>query len=411
VTPDSERQAWREAVRAFRLAATMLKDPAPRLFAELAAPEEGLRELTQELPLVAFSPFGALPDDVAYDRDGELHRPAADSGPISDRATGPGTVRSRRSGAPGGSRDILRATPSRADQPTDEPLVFSFRRSGASGREQPPLRSGDVRKDPMSGSTIQGHFRAAESKQGDREEPAAAETHPDAYVPAGSGAATDTRDLESGRWVEMLAAGEYRSIHPMTLLDSLAEDALGTEAQRTPDSLVAPSGVSTSRPARSPESRGKVGDETRDHTPSEFGSSRVATSSQGPVDSFSDAARSRDPGLLASSPDHVPHGAVAMIDALAEHLLAPNDQVAGSPPASEVRDGGAAGAVHDRSPLTSLDGADREPAGRSPSGSGRPDPDPNREAASDPYIDAETFATLVNDVLIRQARRHGVDLS
>jgi len=26
-------------------------------------------------------------------------------------------------------------------------------------------------------------------------------------------------------------------------------------------------------------------------------------------------------------------------------------------------------------------------------------------------MDAETFATLVNDVLVRQARRHGVDLS
>jgi len=26
-------------------------------------------------------------------------------------------------------------------------------------------------------------------------------------------------------------------------------------------------------------------------------------------------------------------------------------------------------------------------------------------------MDAETFAALVNDVLVRQARRHGVDLS
>jgi hypothetical protein len=400
VTPDRERQAWREAVRTFRLAATMLKDPAPDLYAELAIPEVGLRDLAQELSLVAFSPFEALPDDVAYGRGGEPHRPAADPGRISDRATGRGTA---GAGPPGGSQDIPRAAPRRPYESTDQPPVFSFRRGGESGRQEPPLRDREVRDDPMSGSTTHGRFRAAEPKQGDRgrEEPAAVETPPGAYAPAGSGVTMDIRDLESERGVEMLAAEQYRAIHSMTLLDGLAEDALGTAERQTPDSHVPPSGVPVPRAARSQDSFGRVGDETREHRPSEFGSSPFSTSSQGPLDAVSDAARSREPNLLAPGPDGLPEsfprGAVPLIDALAEHLLVPNDQIAGSLPA---------GSVVDRSPPASLDGADRISFS-----SGRSDPDPSNEAASDPYMDAETFAALVNDALVRQARRHGVDLS
>jgi hypothetical protein len=53
-----------------------------------------------------------------------------------------------------------------------------------------------------------------------------------------------------------------------------------------------------------------------------------------------------------------------------------------------------------------------EPTGGLTSGSKPSDLDKEVSGiAFDRYMDAETFASLVNDVLVEQARRHGVDLS
>src|SRR5215210_3081731 len=65
--PPGDEGAYREAVRAFGLAAADLTNPVPGLMADLTAPEERLRDLEREPPLVYFSPFEALPEDIAHD--------------------------------------------------------------------------------------------------------------------------------------------------------------------------------------------------------------------------------------------------------------------------------------------------------------------------------------------------------
>jgi hypothetical protein len=66
--------------------------------------------------------------------------------------------------------------------------------------------------------------------------------------------------------------------------------------------------------------------------------------------------------------------------------------------------------VPDRSTFTAPDSAFDEPAGGLQSGAGTPD-EGVLEKVPEQYADPEAFAALVNNVLVRQARRHGVDLS
>jgi uncharacterized caspase-like protein len=164
----------------------------------------------------------------------------------------------------------------------------------------------------------------------------------------------------------------------MTLLNRLAEDALRAPEPRAQEGPVLPAGVSTPRP---------VG--------------------------------SHDPALEAHD-----DGGAALIGPLTERLLTPKARVAGSAPTAGTGEDGVArsGAVRaweqpgeekvpGRPSFSFPGGADRESAGKSPSGTDWPDANPIAEAASDPRPDAAALAALVNDVLVRQARRHGVDLS
>ena len=159
----------------------------------------------------------------------------------------------------------------------------------------------------------------------------------------------------------------------MTLLNRLAEDALRAAEPRAHEDPVRPSGVSTPRPVGSRESTLEAHDD----------------------------------------------GAAALIGSLAERLLTPKARVAGSAPATGTGEDGVARSgtvrpweqpgeekVLGRPSLSFPGGADREPASESPSGS-----DWHSDRHSDRHPDAAALAALVNDVLVRQARRHGVDLS
>jgi len=66
--------------------------------------------------------------------------------------------------------------------------------------------------------------------------------------------------------------------------------------------------------------------------------------------------------------------------------------------------------VPGRSTFGALYGAFDEPGGGFPVGVGTPEGRVSEEFAWH-YPDVEAFADLVNEVLVRQARRHGVDLS
>jgi hypothetical protein len=164
--------------------------------------------------------------------------------------------------------------------------------------------------------------------------------------------------------------------------------------------------------------------------PSERGSSHLgeATPEQGPTGGF--------PGvgdiLLTSSPGNSPErdlgahgsGLLASIDALVVSLLAHEARIDENSLTSGVLDSGIAGpgTVHgwerqgegmqlNGSSFDLSDDLEAESGGRLPAGSSWVVPSEMIGQTHDLHTDAETFAALVNDVLVRQARRHGVDLS
>jgi hypothetical protein len=143
---------------------------------------------------------------------------------------------------------------------------------------------------------------------------------------------------------------------------------------------------------------------------------------------FLEVAGDRDPELSvpgsgdSPEPNREAYGdsAIALIDSLAEHLLSPQVRTVGGlaakapavPTGANTTGHLEEATTPERSPFAPLDSGRGEPIGRLTTG---PKPsDTNEEVpgvAFDRYVDAETFASLVNDVLVEQARRHGVDLS
>src|SRR5918993_3752366 len=115
--PRDDERSVRELVRAFVLAASALANPVPKLMADLTAPGERLRELDRNPPLATFSPFSALPIDIA-DYGGEPDHPPLEVTPSDASWTG----------VSGGAEDL-----SPTASPETPIPVFSFRRSSATG--------------------------------------------------------------------------------------------------------------------------------------------------------------------------------------------------------------------------------------------------------------------------------------
>jgi hypothetical protein len=165
-----------------------------------------------------------------------------------------------------------------------------------------------------------------------------------------------------------------------------------------------------------------------------------------PADGFLGVAEGRAPGLFVTGSGdshledvyHTERGgdlpepareayggsAIALIDSLTEHLLPPQGTVADLSRLDENMPGVGASTVSgvvdhleettalDHSPFALLEGMHEESNsgptfGPAPSDMYKGMPG----VASGRCMDAETFASLVNDVLVEQARRHGMDLS
>lgn len=357
MAPDSERQrAWREAVRAFRSALAVLE--APVLFADLRFSEKILDDLSLELPLVRFSPFDALPNELSDAGSEPLDQRARarTSDRVVERDTGrSGTGWSRASRSPRDSKEPPPAMTFQTNESTHQPPAFSFRQAETSG--VPAARhSQSVRSDSPGESATRGDYRVSASVP-DRDR-GRVEARPD---PRDTGSTGEAEEPTLNR-----------SIQPESLLSTLAEDALEAVRRREADALVRRTNVS-------PES-------------AFFGEPTIL---------------SRQSGLEAYGSD-----AMASIDSLAERLLAPrpteslpeaHDGV-GSVPARR-------GEILAHSPFVSLDSADEYPGPYPANTSGSGPAGEIPDAVSDQDMDAQTYAALVNEALIRQAQRHGVDLS
>lgn len=388
---------------------------------------------------------------------------SSSSGRALDPTTGHGTAPleagwTRPPDSPRGPRDLPAAALSRYDEPAVRPPVFSFRRSGPMVQRQPSQRNQDMPGDSTEEAESKPYaerFHIPEPTPEDRQQGARVD-------PSGAvrpGVAPDDRDAGFDRGARSHTPDERVSDHPMTLVNDLADEALEAVRSRTPDLDVRPSHTSSPQPVspgerviRSPEPSHEVhgrdaGHERRgrDHTSGVRGSPHSMTSNS-LAGGLLETAGDRSSGLFVPGsgdspledvyraergddrpePDREAYGgsAIALIESLTEHLLPSQGTVAdlsrldentpevGASTVSDVVDPPEETPALDHSPFALLDSVHGESAsgptfGPAPSDTYKGAPG----VASGRCMDAETFASLVNDVLVEQARRHGVDLS
>jgi hypothetical protein len=352
---DDERSAS-EAVRAFDLLASVLANPVPRLMADLTAPGEHLRELDRDPPLATFSPFGALPDDIADYGGGPAHSPVEVT-PSDARWTG----------VSGGAEDL-----SPTASPETPVPVFSFRRSSVTG-SRVGQRDREAPEDPEDAA--REHFNGSGTSQEASEKPVVS-AHQEPPAQERPETTFDYGDEGSGSGARLLA-------DPMSLLDGLAEDALGPMR----DVPLHPANA----PLQSSRSQG----------PGERGGG--AGSVEGPPDSTGGRLNATDTAPAGFRKAGLDGGGVdALIGSLVDDLFSSPAQTPDDPHGSEAY------APEVADPLEEMVTPERSAFAALNSALDEPDEEPPR--FSEQYADPETLADLINDVLVRQARRYGVDL-
>ncbi len=383
------QEAWRQHVRAFRSVTESLRAPVPRLLAELLAPEK-LLDMAGELPLVGFSPFGALPRELGD--EGEQRQRHGSARPAG---AAPGlSPSSRRTDSPPPAAGLT-GTASQPRAPTaiesgPSRPVFSLKRiSGPDGRAG---RSGPVAPWPADQARLAG--------------PGAPPQPP----PGVEVKAQDTGHQEAGQAPRQVSEDSQSDGHPSGqrparlpgahaqaalmaqaggLLAALAEEALrGTRAE----------GGSAGGPPRGQEWNAPQGPGLSPSAPWQEGRAEAVRGSRWPGGA----------GL--------PEGVEDLLGRLAGELLAPGGtgsrprwemerlQAEGDEELDKGNENGSAEAAPARQGLAveALPWKPRQGDGPAPAAS---------EAPRAPLPDAETLAALVSQVLMEQARLHGVDLT
>jgi len=433
------QKGWHEAVRAFRNAVSMLTDPALGAFTEALLVERFLTTLSPDLSLVDFSPFNVLPDDpadtpiagsantrVADDTAGQVIDPAI---PVKPHVP-----------LPSGQRDSLKGRVPLEERETEtHPSVFSFRRRGerAADSHEPAVPG------PQRGLTQKLVARKRTTSMA-VEEPSHGQTvKNNQRDPAhGTEFSAPTSGHKAQRGIKAPLhheAGTYpqsidEPLHTMSVIGSLADNVL--QQADTP----VPGKTPKMQPTLSKVTRGdhlaQINSPTGELTEPKISESRhkdqliqrASKTSPSRENDHTILHGQKQSARLADAHREIFGGSVfTLIDSLAESLLS-------SPGASatEIRQSQKS-AFHraevsnqmpvadnfEKSPrlvcsaAASLPSTDIEQRRAAPLSMILSQLDELNETASGPgqQMDADTLASLINDVLVGQARRYGVDLS
>lgn len=430
--------AWRASVNAFRAAAAVLNRPAPSamsLLSEVAA----VAILAAEPPLTNYSPFEALPPgdyaarDEASERVDERVRGRAAQHVVTPR--GAEAARSVLDAQPSRPASARREQPTRASESSegaDAFPVFSLgstrsrntrtKPADASPRARRESSSPDARRNE-AGTTRAADLETRRAVVVPRETAAAV---PNAPVKGESAASGEPLTLPSVlRTQPPPAVGEsaaraephVQSPTALPLLDDLADETLralrlreGVAGDAANPSVAAPRIRDQRPPAElQPQSR-TMTRRAEALTPAARAAARLNETSPAPR-----ALAPLRPG--GARPAGIVGNSIEAINALAELLSART-----AAPMTERRE--AAGnegiALHSTPPVEETLTTDvylnaarptRGVEAAAPRDVSSPSLNVEDEAGATQALDAESVASLVNDVLVEQARRHGVDLS
>lgn len=410
---DHEHDTLRAEVRAFRSVARWLTDPTAGLLADLAQAEKWLN-LTSALPLVDVDLFAAVPDVVhrgtSTTTSGAVRVRQADAAglpPLPRQARSVSHQEAPRPTATSGGSEVRHQAP-----------VFSFRQrevqrgvrqdatwlSAAQhhvpGQPLPPEASAQEHNSPVNGpmqqsagpeeaggdtSVYAGRSRPALAQLAQVAEEVAQQLHPHRPSDASPDGRSAPEPPEPRRTPELRALSQLERLVNQAL--RLTSRASGTRVSREE-----PAG----RDVHGTQPPPWLSLQTQDRAAS---GAEIAGSSQ-------------------TSQQHVLH----LINSHVDHLLSP-DMAA---PLSNSREdtpsdlAGALGAEHGAGQPPGYTGhtsvAPLAETGEGIAGAAPRTPTPADEFSltenpGAPQVDAASLAALVNDVLIEQARRHGVDLS
>jgi hypothetical protein len=358
-------------VRAVRDALNLLREPFPRLFADLLEVEE-LPELSGPLPLVDFSPFGALEDLPP------AHQPSPADDPGGHPRRSIGDVLPDREGGRASplSRPSEHARDDRAPSitmPGSPGPIFSLRRGGES------LTAGKAE------STTSGEERGSHDAGPSRQSSLIpdASTAPVFRLRSELDAPDRSRAEQAGTAFPNLTGRSVEPPHVAALLDTLAGDLLDRAPAVAPNNgarsradQVADMAASTTRPASAVGAFSGKRRETASST-----ATLDSVSGLGLVDALADELFNQRPSAMLPPPGQDPPERPEHVDELRQPA-----------PDSVSRSAAAPG----REVLTEDDPQLGElTRGVPPLGSA---------------LDAHTLAALINDVLVEQAERHGMDL-
>ena len=387
MSPDNER-AWRREIRASvrsaKLALASLQNPAPAALASLEGAEDVLDVLSPKLSLVQVSPFDSLSHEPSADGSWRADSPVSGSRPTRNPGDGHGAAMTdagwpeKSASAPQG---FVREGQSSVTSTDGEPEVrrpdFSFRRAAGSGHI------------PGQGTqqNEQSFWKAPQVETGVHQ----------AYARSYSNPGWEREDSGTvGSWEQ-----EYGTMDP------------GSETAREARKPVGRDGPSESLPASGfedmPEAQGRSGAGRRElggERPSRREPpGRTTDDLTGPANKVPEIGQPGRPVAYPTESVLHTHGSrvMASINTLAERLMTDRLDTSGAGTGTFPMDQDTEATFLD-GPEPALDGVDESVVRSLLDGE-------VLEEGSEPALDAETCADLVDEMLIRQARRHGVDLS